>query len=970
MSEFLNKDFFVGKNIGKYRVIDILGAGGMGVVYRAFHTLLEREVAIKLILPNKNDPNYKKRFMKEAKLLAGLKHPNIVEIFDFDFTEEGHYPYYVMEFLKGKSLKEKIDETGPFPIELFCEYMEQIASALSYAHGKGIIHRDLKPPNILVTREEGKEILKILDFGIAKSIAVSDEESTMLTGTSEVLGTPYYIAPEQFMKEKLGPYTDIYALGLIAVEMLTGMPYRRNKTIGEIIVTSVKEPVKLPSDFDFPEYIVNAIRKATYPDKEKRFKDAKEFVYMLCGNEATVKIGVNREINNLEKSDEDLKKTVKIKDKFESEIDQKGVSSDSSFTLKRLSFIFFLIFVLITSLFFLLKRSLEKKNSVGLSASKTILDIPPQVTNIISNSGNNIYLSGANSIFYVNVDDKKVWNVPLLYDEENIGSDYEGYLFTLLKEKGQIFLRKIEDGKRVLVAGDIPYAKITKISPSGKYLIQWMGDKVITYKIKEKKLEKLYEFNVKTFLSENEALRILKFTISEKYIAFFVNTHLNVYLTVSGKKIFEYNFKDLIGKVCVALQDEPPMVAIGGWSDKIYVFDLIKKSKLVYKVPGRTYSLKFLPFSDRLVAGREDNIMVLKDGKVLYKYEKKGAKFTDVMFTHMGIVAIEKMSGKLYAFNFKDFTIVKKIKVSKKELWSMVSNSKKIFIGGSDGKIKEYLYDKNKLKKVFSHDNGVTWMGIAMGKYLVSASDDRTIGIFSLPDVKLLMRSKAHKYLVNYLFFPNSKNSEKYFWSSSYDGTIKKWLIPDLEEEEIIDTGRGNYSFAAFWTNGKVLFAGSWGEEKGDVVLLKKVAGKWKITLSKKIESRSIYQMKYLPDAKLVVGIGIYPSNLYVYDLLNDKIHFLPLYGSSFSWIIRDGNFIYLFGKNLIGKYGFRRSGKKLLCSYSVICNTNLRYLMTGTKVNDHVISIGNEIGEMFLIDPNDIYFSKFFTTKMTAFAN
>ncbi len=218
-----------------YKLLKLLGRGGMSRVYLAVEDKLEREVAIKVLLSHYiEDEGIRKRFLKEAKTAASLRHSNIVSIFDIGETEDGKY-YFVMEYLSGGSLKDKI-AAGKLSPEYALYVLKEIAEALFYAHKKGFIHRDIKPANIMF-REDGVPVLA--DFGIAKTV----NATTKLTQTGISIGTPYYMSPEQIQGEKITGKTDVYSLGIVLFEMLTGeVPYDAETTIA-IIMKHLNAPI-------------------------------------------------------------------------------------------------------------------------------------------------------------------------------------------------------------------------------------------------------------------------------------------------------------------------------------------------------------------------------------------------------------------------------------------------------------------------------------------------------------------------------------------------------------------------------------------------------------------------------------------------------------------------------------------------------------------------------------------------------
>lgn len=207
---------------GRFEILRHLGAGGMGDVYAAQQINVERDVAIKVIKPGQQDEVALKRFFREARTTSALAHPNTVRVFDFGQTEDG-LVYIVMELLEGRTLKELLIEDNPLRPARVAHILAQACDSLAEAHEKGIIHRDLKPDNLFLKDAAGqKDFLKILDFGIAK-FGVSDAAST-LSGSGQIVGTPYYMAPEMISGKEATTAVDIYALGAVLYEALGGAP--------------------------------------------------------------------------------------------------------------------------------------------------------------------------------------------------------------------------------------------------------------------------------------------------------------------------------------------------------------------------------------------------------------------------------------------------------------------------------------------------------------------------------------------------------------------------------------------------------------------------------------------------------------------------------------------------------------------------------------------------------------------------
>ena len=258
----------------KYRLEERLGVGGMGTVYRARHLLIDRPVAIKVL--NKlfvEDEAARTRFRREARAAGRLQHPNAVTVTDFGESQDG-YVYLVMELLEGRTLRDVLAKEAPLDVARSVALMLQISAAVAAAHEAGIIHRDLKPANIFVAQHpEVPAVVKVLDFGIAKlaSELLDDEDSLTLTQVGAMIGTPRYMSPEQCDGLELTPAADVYSLGCILYEMLTGTVPFSGATPLAIAVRQTSEIPRSPRDF--VSTIPEALEKVVLHTLEKRPED-------------------------------------------------------------------------------------------------------------------------------------------------------------------------------------------------------------------------------------------------------------------------------------------------------------------------------------------------------------------------------------------------------------------------------------------------------------------------------------------------------------------------------------------------------------------------------------------------------------------------------------------------------------------------------------------------------------------------
>lgn len=270
---------------GKYELLQLLGEGGMGAVYGAYHRLLGRKVALKFMLPEHVEKReYAARFLREAQAAAAIGSEHIIDVTDVGETQDG-CPYLVMEYLEGEDLDKILGREGSLAPTRAVGLVLQACRALAAAHERGIVHRDLKPENLFRTfRDDGSEWIKVLDFGIAKVHDSFGDASTRLTATGTMLGTPMYMAPEQACGAKhIDERADIYALGSILYELLTGRPPFDGETYNEIIVKIATQDPLPPTalrpklDPDLEAVIMTAIAK----DPDERFGTVLELARAL-----------------------------------------------------------------------------------------------------------------------------------------------------------------------------------------------------------------------------------------------------------------------------------------------------------------------------------------------------------------------------------------------------------------------------------------------------------------------------------------------------------------------------------------------------------------------------------------------------------------------------------------------------------------------------------------------------------------
>jgi len=272
------------RQLGQYRLIGRLGAGGMGEVYLAEHCMLKRLCAIKLIHPHRaGDPQALARFEREVRMTARLSHWNTVEIYDYGRTEDGTF-FYVMEYLPGLSLEELLERHGPLPAARVVHVLRQTCQALREAHGVGLIHRDIKPGNIFVAQRGALyDVAKLLDFGLVKPR--SETFATRLTQEGAISGTPLFMSPEQARDgNDVDARSDIYSLGAVAYTLLTGHPPFDGSNPLEVMIAHARDEVAPPSQLrsGVPADLEQVILRCLAKRPEDHFQDAESLEEALA----------------------------------------------------------------------------------------------------------------------------------------------------------------------------------------------------------------------------------------------------------------------------------------------------------------------------------------------------------------------------------------------------------------------------------------------------------------------------------------------------------------------------------------------------------------------------------------------------------------------------------------------------------------------------------------------------------------
>ncbi|MEJ5166691.1 MAG: serine/threonine-protein kinase, partial [Thermoanaerobaculia bacterium] len=917
----MDENFLIGKELGKYKIESFIGEGGMGAVFKGIHTTLKKQVAIKVLIPSGSETSFSKRFKKEAEIMAFLKHPNIVEIYDYDISEMG-FPYIVMEYLEGHSLREEILRNPQgLPFQTIKNYLKQIVSGLSHAHKKGVVHRDLKPENIFISFLEDQKIVKILDFGIAK-LLFPTEETQVLTKTNTVVGTPQYLSPEQIMGKEITPKSDQYSLALILYEMMTGKAVREGKTFGEIVSSISTEKIELEKFElgDFGKKLSEPLKKAAEKNPSKRFEDIEQFAKAV------------------------LPDTEIIDEKPTTQMVLKGPKKN----LKIYPFfIIFLTLSLIISLFFIKFSSKKQDEPFSLIGE---YKIPTDLGSLLSFNEFFMVFEGKDCMYFY---EENLSNQPLKVSiqkgDKILGSTEEGKI--LILKGNSVYLRqylnedKMEEKETFFIKNFPEYERVS-FSPDLNFFALEDKNTLKVFKIFKDYLEEIYSLDLKD-------KRFKGFKCGKNYLAFVVEDFLYIFDLRKGQELHKIPV-DTSNFYSMAFFEESGLFALGGWFDGIYIFDLKEgKKKYFTSLGGKTNSLSFLKNFPSLLISKGDSVLVWKfKENIFLKYQNTEKEFLYSVFTPFGIVSREERENKLYLFSIKDFSTLKSFKTGEREIWGMdyLKGGDFLYAGSSIGNLYVLNIKKDKIKEFKLHTQGITSI-LCFKENLITASDDKTITVWKIPDMKVSYRTEAHNWLINYIYLNESTQT---LWTSSSDGFVKAFSFPGLKILEELKTGP--YSNAALWVDAleEEMAVGTWNNL---FLYFQKKDREWLLDKSYKIPSQAIYSLSFLPKEKILFMAGINPYKIYLFFLKDKKLYEMSIENSGINWVVlKDEKSIYAAGNCCLYSISIDRGAKR--ATVSTLLNTDLKICPVSTFLRDkNVFATGTSKGDIFLINLNEIKF-------------
>ena len=908
----------LGQVFGKYRLESVLGAGGMGVVYRATHVTLGRPAALKIVLPRAGSEGFERRFLREARVLAELKHPAIVEIYDFDVSPWGP-PYYVMECLEGATLRGVIAAAGgPLAPELVAALLADVVPAVAYAHRRGVVHRDLKPDNLFVAGFDGRALVKVLDFGIAKLLAQDGPEpGTDLTQSGAVVGTPNYLAPEQILGQEIGPWTDQYALALIVAEALTGRAVRAGLTLGQILSNEIRAPLdaqRLPPAL--PQGQRQALRRATEPEPRARFADlegllaaldlprpadparrlAEALALATAAGPPTGTMALGRLPTPAGRPAEATGTLAAASSEAATmarPATGAGLSATSAPTTAvpaahrwrgpRLALLALVATLAGLAGWAWLGRGRTPAvappapTGAPLFRPRLTLPVPPDTAGVLGLSDETAVLQGGQALYLASTAPGGVTTrIALEAGEELLGHAADGGLWLLSGGKRLLHLDPLQQKREPWAeglprAGGARPAQATplRVSPSGRFVAGVQAQAVEVCEIEQGRCRKRFSLPLPA--------GAVSLALGERHLVLARSGEVAVHALPDGGRVSSHELREARVGV-LALHEDAGLVAVGGWFDHVDVLPLGGGAGWRLARQGRAVDLAWVPDRPLLLIAGDAGLSSWEPGADREQPVDGELRAARLLVDGDGILALDAVSQRLRVLDYGDLALLARVRLSRQSIWGLAAGGGALYAGGQDGSLRRWDPATGAVEAFPLHSDGITDLAL-LGDHLASASDDKTVAIWQLPRMNVIWRSQAHGYLVNQLHLRGGPSPS--LWTSSSDGQVKQWGWPQSEERQAVDTRRvlgRSYNLHAVWASGEAqqLLVGTWNHAL--LVLRRDARGPWG-GRALPVESQVIYQRAEAAASDAVVLVGLNPHRAYAWDLRRSRLLALPDFG-------------------------------------------------------------------------------------------
>lgn len=881
--ELHDETWLLGQTLGNYKIERVLGSGGMGVVFGARHLKLLREAAVKVLQPGlgregesgvSDADAYERRFLREARLLASLEHPGIIGIYDFDVSPIG-FPYLVMPLLRGETLRQLLERHRQgLPAAWVAAILADLGSALMHAHGQQVVHRDLKPDNVfLVAGEEGVRAC-LLDFGIAYG---GQHEAMDVTASGVLMGTPRYLAPEQLRGEAITPATDQYSLALLAIELLAGRAVRAGQSLTEIIRRYAAESLPeaaLPDTLEPAQR--DAFLRATDPDPSRRFPDVATFVRALALPEAD-RDGLAAAVRVPPERLEDpalATAVVPITPPARASAAKRSAPADSAprSGLRARGVIGALLLVALAAMlwWWLSPRAPVVPATPGAGADAPVVSrdsaawlrpldrvaVPGALAVLAQVDDNLILRQAAGWVVHDLATGASSPVVALAREERLLGTSDEGAL--LLLHDGLLDALDPRNGQRRVLAGPDPALR-------GGDQVQWAasGDGHWLARIDTGQLQILARTGERIHPRATGSLpgtARLAFGSDTLFTAS-PRGQLQAWDLATGQPRWQLPLP--VFRVHALAVDEGIGYLALATDEGVQIRDLAH-GELRQTLSHRAEHL--LWFGDGHLAESGNDRTTLWQWREGGFREQQRLAFGGPLFRgdeHLFVLA----DGQLQRLAFGPTRVPASSGLG--EIWTAVADAGHFYLSGRNAAIVRLAPDEPVLQRQV-HEAGVTDLVIHEGR-LISASDDRTLAVWTLPGLDLQWRAKGHDFLVNQIAFGAS------LWSASSDGSLRRWHWPELEPAEdlaLAERLSAPVELHALWVapDDAEILVGTWNRR---LLRLRRQGADWAID-GVDIASRAGYRLIDLPALQAVLVLGLFPARLAVYDRLSGQLSELP----------------------------------------------------------------------------------------------
>lgn len=870
--------WLIGQTLGNYRIERILGSGGMGVVFGARHEALLREAAIKVLQPGLGSGGdgadaeaFARRFLQEARLLAALDHPGIVGIYDFAVSPFG-FPYLVMPLLRGETLRELLQRHPEgLPPAWVAAIVQDLCEALGHAHSQGVVHRDLKPENVFLGTEGGRAWTRLLDFGIAHSQRQDAMDRTM---TGMLMGTPLYLSPEQLRGEAVSAATDQYSLALLVVEMLDGRAVRAGESLTAIMRRYAEAPLPAAA---LPPALpqAQALRRATDPQPAARYSDLIRFREALAlpdpaRGELAQALRESTPAAPAPAATAVLAAPAPVRAAHAPAVSRPAVRKSG--WAWRWTAAGALAAVLMTGAWLLRK---DEPAVTPSAASAPAMTAPqpsgwlrsvdatplPGALEALAQSDQTLVLRQAGGWMLFDLD--RLTAAPgagLARGERLLGADGESRLWLL--HDAQVDALDPASGRREAVAKadatlDAPEGAAWAMDEDGEWLARTEAAKVTIFRVSDGRAQRWMERATApdTRVALGASSAALAGPRGRLQVLDLATRELRWERELPEFRVNALALDESLGRLALATENG---ISIHGLAD----------GALESRLPETATGLVWFDDGPRLASidGRGLRLWEWRGGEPVQSLLAEGGDWLFRGATHL----IAGGDGVLrrYAFG-EEFAPVD---VGVGPVWAITTAGGYAYLGGSASMVARLAPGVAPLHRRL-HDAGVPDLRVHDGR-LISASDDRTLAAWRLPELETLWRVRGHDFLINQIALGAS------LWTASSDGSLRRWRWPELESVENIALRarvHPRLELHALWAapDDSELLVGTWNHR---VLRLVRAGDEWALG-SAPFAAHVGYRMVDLPALEAVLVLGVRPGRLAIHDRRSGELADLPRIG-------------------------------------------------------------------------------------------